>query len=50
LNIIWDFSTVSIKENRFFLNQPELTLTLPWAVRYYPWPFCRFPAIEILNL
>lgn len=26
---IWDFSTVSGKENRFFLNQLELTLTLP---------------------
>ena len=25
---IWDFSTVSGKENRFFLNQLELTLTL----------------------
>lgn len=26
---IWDFSTVSGKENRFFLNQLELTFTLP---------------------
>jgi len=26
---IWDFSTVSGKENHFLLNQLELTLTLP---------------------
>ena len=27
---IWDFNAVSGKEKRFFLNQLELTWTLPW--------------------
>ena len=28
--VIWDFSDVSGKTNRFYLNQLELTLTDPW--------------------
>jgi len=28
--VIWDFSGVSGKANRFYLNQLELTLTFPW--------------------
>jgi len=27
--VIWDFSAVSGKANRFYLNQLELTLTFP---------------------
>ncbi len=27
--VIWDFSVVSGKANRFYLNQLELTLTFP---------------------
>jgi len=26
---IWDFSAVSVKANRFYLNKLELTLTFP---------------------
>ena len=28
--VIWDFSAVSGKANRFYLNQLELILTNPW--------------------
>jgi hypothetical protein len=28
--VIWDFSALSLKANRFYLNQLELTLTNPW--------------------
>jgi len=30
---IWDFSAVSGKVNRFYLNQIELTSTLFWPMR-----------------
>jgi hypothetical protein len=28
--VIWDFSAVSGKANRYYLNQFKLTLTFPW--------------------
>jgi len=31
--VIWDFSAVSGKANRFYLNQLELTLTFPASVK-----------------
>ena len=31
--VIWDFSAVSGKANRFYLNQLELTLTFPVSVK-----------------
>ena len=30
--VIWDFSAVTGKPNRFYLNQLELTLTFPWGL------------------
>ena len=33
--VIWDFSAVSGKANRFYLNQLALTLTLPWPTKSY---------------
>jgi len=33
--VIWDFSAVSGKANRFCLNQLALTLTLPWPTKSY---------------
>ena len=34
---IWDFSVLSLKANRLYLNQLELTLTDPWASRSCDW-------------
>ena len=31
--VIWDFSSVSEKLNRFYLNQLEITLTFPWRTQ-----------------
>ena len=33
--VIWDFSAVSGKANRFYLNLLALTLTLPWPTKSY---------------
>ena len=35
---IWDFNALSLKANRFYLNQLELTLTDPWqGILIYFW-------------
>jgi len=34
--VIWNFSAVSEKANRFYLNQLEFTLTIPWFIPVQP--------------
>jgi len=53
--VIWDFSAVSGKANRFYLNKLELTLTFPclsslkaltpYRVSVIPYPFERNPIL-----
>ena len=40
--VIWDFSNESEVANRFYLNQIELTLTLPWSGGARCWQPARF--------
>jgi len=35
--VIWDFSAVSGKANRFYLNRLKLTLTFPYPIRHITW-------------
>ncbi len=44
--VIWDFSAVSGKANRFYLNQLELTLTNPC---YFILDACQSPFLLIIS-